>query len=125
MAQAHVSRVVLADLPGPGRDALASLIEGAPSVALAAQVSTLAELDIVLGEEPVDAVLLDDRLLRGGPQNAWQAVARLVVTGVDDDPAYTARAARIGALAWVAKEAADDVLIALLAHGPAGEALPH
>jgi DNA-binding NarL/FixJ family response regulator len=40
--------------------------------------------------------------------------ARLVVVGVDDDPAYLARARRIGAEAWVPKELADRLLPVLL-----------
>jgi DNA-binding NarL/FixJ family response regulator len=40
--------------------------------------------------------------------------SRLVVIGVDDDPAYTARARRIGAEAWVPKDRADELLPELL-----------
>jgi hypothetical protein len=39
---------------------------------------------------------------------------RVIVLGVDDDPAFAARATRLGADAWVAKERADEDLPALL-----------
>jgi DNA-binding NarL/FixJ family response regulator len=39
---------------------------------------------------------------------------RVIVLGVDDDPAFAARATRLGAAAWVAKERADEDLPALL-----------
>jgi hypothetical protein len=39
---------------------------------------------------------------------------RVIVVGVDDDPAFAARAHRLGAEAWVAKDRADDQLPALL-----------
>jgi DNA-binding NarL/FixJ family response regulator len=42
------------------------------------------------------------------------APVRVLVVGVDDDPAFAARARDLGADAWIAKDRADDELPALL-----------
>jgi DNA-binding NarL/FixJ family response regulator len=109
--------VVLADLPGPSRAALAGLIDTAPGLRLAAQVSTSAELDAAVIDQRPDVILLDDRLLRDGTLRASQFDPAVVITGVDDDPAYAQRARRTGAVAWVAKEQSDEMLEALRAAG--------
>jgi len=109
--------VIVADLPGPSRSALASLIAGSPGLALVTSVSSLPELRAALREGEPDVVLLDDRLLRGGGLRRWPFRSRLVITGVDDDPAYAARARQMGADAWIAKERVEALLDAL--HAPA------
>jgi DNA-binding NarL/FixJ family response regulator len=105
--------VLVADARGPSRTALAGLIAGTPGLALAATASTLAELVAALRSSEPDVVLLDDRLLRDGGLRAWPFAARLVITGMDDEPAYAARAREIGAAAWVAKERVDALIDAL------------
>jgi DNA-binding NarL/FixJ family response regulator len=61
-----------------------------------------------------DVVVVDERMFRNDAWTASVAGARLVVMGVDDDPAYPARARRIGAEAWVPKDRADTLLPAVL-----------
>jgi hypothetical protein len=34
----------------------------------------------------------------------------VIIVGVDDDPAFAARAVQLGAEAWIAKDRADDEL---------------
>jgi DNA-binding NarL/FixJ family response regulator len=118
MHRASDITIVLADLPGTSRRAVAGLIAATPGLALAGQASTLAELRAAVRDGRPDVVLLDDRLLRGGAWRTAAVGAPMVVTGVDDDPAYAARARRIGAAAWVAKDHVDDLLDALRAAVP-------
>ena len=68
------------------------------------------ELRDALEELRPDVLVIDDRLLRDGHVLPRQAGLRVIVVGVDDDPAYAARAERLGAVAWVAKERADLIL---------------
>jgi DNA-binding NarL/FixJ family response regulator len=114
MTNAADTRVVLADYPGVGRSALAVLISEAPGLALVAKASFREEIELALRETRPDVVVVDDRLLRDGAWTADDAGTRLVVMGVDDDPAYRARARRIGAEAWVPKDRADTLLPAVL-----------
>ena len=48
---------------------------------------------------------------RLGPHDA---ALQMIVFGVDDDPAFAARAHRLGAEAWVSKARADEELPALV-----------
>jgi DNA-binding NarL/FixJ family response regulator len=114
MTNAADTRVVLADYPGVGRSALAMLISDTPGLALVAKASFPEEIELTLRETRPDVVVVDDRLLRDGAWTAEDACTRLVVMGVDDDPAYPARARRIGAEAWVPKDRADALLPAVL-----------
>jgi DNA-binding NarL/FixJ family response regulator len=102
--------VVLADKPGAARTALAMLVSETPGLALAGVAATLDELRTILRDAHPDAVVVDDRLLRCNAPSADDLGARLVVIGVDDDPAYLARARRIGAEAWLPKERSDRLL---------------
>src|SRR5215218_7232802 len=102
--------VVLADPTGIARAALAMLVSETPGVELVGEAATLDELRAVIRDAHPDVVVIDDRLLRYDAVTADELGARLVVTGVDDDPAYLARARRIGAEAWVPKECADALL---------------
>ena len=66
-----------------------------------------------------DVLILDDRLVRAGDHvlaglGPQRGHVRVIVIGVDDDPAFAARARRLGADAWVAKDRADEELPALL-----------
>jgi len=114
MTDAADTRVVLADYPGVGRSALAVLISETPGLALVAKASIPEEIELALRETRADVVVVDDRLLRDGTWTADDTGTRLVVMGVDDDPAYPARARRIGAEAWVPKDRADALLPAVL-----------
>jgi DNA-binding NarL/FixJ family response regulator len=111
-------RVVLADVAGRPRRALAGLLAGLERVLLVAEVADRDELGAALRDTRPDVLLIDDRLLRDdnhvlagvGPH----AGVRVIVLGVDDDPAFSARARRLGAETWIAKDRAGDELPALL-----------
>jgi DNA-binding NarL/FixJ family response regulator len=106
--------VLLADVAGRPRRALASLISGLDHVTLVGEIGDRGELAAALLATGADVLLIDDRLLRN--QHAdLPADLRVIVLGVDDDPAFSARAHRLGAEAWVAKDRAGDELPALLA----------
>jgi DNA-binding NarL/FixJ family response regulator len=104
--------IALADLPGVSRDVLARIVAESPGLTLVSQSSTLEQLQTDLDATHPDVVVLDDRLLRTGDWRARDDV-RVVVIGLDDDPAYIARARRIGADAWIPKDRADLLLRAL------------
>lgn len=115
----HV-RVLLADREGAGRRALASTLRTVDGVVLAGEVGDRDDLESALRRTRADVLVIDDRLVRGG-DDALAALRRqttglrVLVLGVDDDPAYAARARRLGAEAWIAKDRADEMLMALLA----------
>jgi DNA-binding NarL/FixJ family response regulator len=106
--------VALADKPGIARAALATLISETEGLALVAEAATLDQLRAAVRDARPDVVVVDDRLLRDAALAAADLGARLVMTGVDDDPAYPARARRIGAEAWVPKDRADLLLPGIL-----------
>jgi len=113
------TRVLLADYPGPGGTAIATLVDGLRRATLVGTVVDPEQILHVLGDTEPDVVILDDRMLRDARWLAEGLPARLIVMGVDDDPAYRRRAERIGAETWLAKDRADAVLPALLADRPA------
>src|SRR5215207_1750731 len=100
MRNTPTTRVMLADRPGIGRSALATLVTETSGLALVANVSEVADIARVARETHPDVVVVDDRLLRDAGWSARNVDARLIVVGVDDDPGYVARARRIGAEAW-------------------------
>ena len=110
-------RVLLADVAGGARRAIAALVTSLAGVTLAGEVGSRNEVSGALRDTRADVLVIDDRLLRtGGPTaSAWPIGLRVIVLGMTDDPAYAARARRLGAEAWVAKERADDELRHLLA----------
>lgn len=108
------TRVLLADYAGPGRSAIATLLDRLPGTTLVADVHDPADLLPRTEETRPDVVIVDDRLLRNERWTADDLAARLIVVGMDDDPGYRRRAERLGAEAWVAKDRADVVLPALL-----------
>lgn len=108
-------RVVLADPPGPGRRAIAAVLGGLDDVILADVAGDDEELAVALRRCRPDVLVIDDRLL-GGHALEDLDTARLLVLGVDIDPGFAARAARLGAEAWIPKDRADEQLPALLAH---------
>jgi DNA-binding NarL/FixJ family response regulator len=113
-------RVAIADPASSARRALAALVGGIPGAQVVAEVGGRAQLGDVLRAARPDVLLIDDRLLSGaghvlqnlGPQP--EAIG-VVVLGLDDHPGFAARARRLGAQAWVAKDLAAEELPALLA----------
>jgi DNA-binding NarL/FixJ family response regulator len=112
-------RVLLADYAGPARRALAGLLRALDGVVLVGEVADRHELAAALRRTRADVLVIDDRLLsaddhvlaRLGPQRLG---VRIVVLGVVDDDGYAARAKRLGAEAWLAKDRAAESLPALL-----------
>jgi DNA-binding NarL/FixJ family response regulator len=111
--------VLLADFGGRSRTALADLIAGLDGVTLVGEVDRRDQIAGTLRRGDADVLIVDDRLLRDGepvlsrlgPRGAG---LRVIVLGMDDDPAFAARARRLGAEAWVAKDRAGDELPELL-----------
>lgn len=103
------ARVVLADMPGVSRSALALVIAESSSAELVG-VSDGPELIGALEQLRPDVLVIDERLLRDGRRLPRVAGLRVIVVGVDDDPAFAARAADQGAVAWLPKER-DDLLV--------------
>ena len=68
------------------------------------------ELAAVVAELRPDVLVIDDTLLRDGNPLPADDGLRVLVVGVDDNPAFAARAERLGAAAWIAKERADLLL---------------
>jgi DNA-binding NarL/FixJ family response regulator len=108
------TRVVLADYLGPGRAAIAALLDRLPGATVVGDVADPAEILPTVRATRPDVVIVDDRLLRHERWTADDLAARLIVVGMDDDPGYRSRAERFGAEAWIAKERADVVLPVLL-----------
>jgi DNA-binding NarL/FixJ family response regulator len=104
------TRVLLADLPGPGRAALATLIADVSGVALVGEAGDSESLDVLTRETLPDLVIVDDRLLEAAPEPP----PRTIAVGADDDPGFAARAERLGAIGWVRKDLADVLLPPLL-----------
>jgi DNA-binding NarL/FixJ family response regulator len=104
------TRVVLADLAGPGRDALATLLAEIPGVALVGEVGEPEALRSTISDARPDLLVVDDRLVG----EAAHTARRLIVVGADDDPGFAARAGRLGAIAWIPKDRADSLLPVLL-----------
>ena len=117
MDQPAPTTVLLADLPGVGRTALATLLRDTPGVTLMAKLADPHLVGPAVDEFRPDVVIVDDRLLRDEPGIARDLGVRLIVVGVDDDPGFAARARHIGAEAWVPKDDADAILPVLLSPG--------
>ena len=110
-------RVLLADVAGAARRAIAALVTSLAGVTLAGEVGSRGEVPDALRETGADVLVIDDRLLRpdGRAWSEWPSALRVIVLGMADEPAFAARAHGLGAEAWVAKERADDDLRNLLA----------
>ncbi|HEX5900495.1 MAG TPA: hypothetical protein VFY32_13915 [Solirubrobacteraceae bacterium] len=104
------ARVLLADVPGAGRRAIAALLRSLPDVVLAAEVGSADELARERLRTAPDVVVIDDRLLAAAGPALGHADVAVIVMGLDDDPSYARRALRLGATAWIAKEHADEQL---------------
>jgi DNA-binding NarL/FixJ family response regulator len=108
-------RVLLADREGSARRALVSTLKGIDGVELTGEVGNRADLPDALLRTRSEVLVIDDRLLRGHDDVLAELPAlRVLVLGVDDDPAFAARARRLGAEAWIAKDRADEQLATLL-----------
>ena len=92
------TRVLLIDKPGFSKDVIAALIADQPDTQLVCDAP--------------DVVIIDDRELAGALDSLDREIP-VIVLGADDDPAYAARARRIGAH-WVAKDAAATDLPRIL-----------
>lgn len=92
------TRVQLIDKPGFSHDVIAWVIAEQPGAEL-------------VSDAP-DVIVVDDRLFAEAIGPATKDVD-IVVLGADDDPAYAARAARLGAQ-WIPKESAQTLLPPLL-----------
>ena len=105
---------MLADDAGFSRTALADALSATPGIELVAVIADGAALRDALARLRPDILVIDDRVLgrdRGLPRNAGP---RVIVIGVDDDPAYAARAVRAGAAAWVPKDRIDLLVAEIL-----------
>jgi DNA-binding NarL/FixJ family response regulator len=100
-------RVLLADLAGAGRRAVAKVLHELPCVDLVAEVATAAEIARELRRSAPDVLVIDDRVV--GLLGPRDAELPIVVMGLDDDPSFALRAQRLGA-PWIAKELADELL---------------
>ena len=113
-------RVLLADREGAARRALAGLLKSLPRVAMVAEAGTREEIAAAMRRMRPDVLVIDDRLVMGSGSHVLAGTGpvpgpvRVIVVGVDDDPAFAARARRLGAEAWIAKDRADDQLPAFL-----------
>jgi DNA-binding NarL/FixJ family response regulator len=110
IASQRPTRVLLADVSGAGRRAVAALLRSLPGIVLVGEVGTPEELARERRRAAPDVVVIDDRLLAVpglGPRDADRPV---IVVGVDDDPSFARRAKRLGATDWIAKERADELL---------------
>ena len=103
-------RVLLADVAGAGRRAIATLLRSLPGIALVAEAGDLEELARERRRTAPDVIVIDDRLLAASGLGPRDADLPLIVVGIDDDPSFARRAQRLGATAWIAKEHAGDLL---------------
>ncbi|HEX7298296.1 MAG TPA: hypothetical protein VF257_04770 [Solirubrobacteraceae bacterium] len=103
-------RVLLADVAGAGRRAVAGVLRALPGIELVTEIGTVDELAGELGRSASDVLVIDDRLLTGLGLGPLEAGLPVIVIGLDDDPSFARRAERLGAAAWVAKERADELL---------------
>jgi DNA-binding NarL/FixJ family response regulator len=103
-------RVLLADVSGAGRRAIATLLRSLPGIALVAEAGDLEELAHERRRTAPDVIIIDDRLLAASGLGPRDADLLLIVVGLDDDPSFARRAQRLGATAWIAKEHAGDLL---------------
>lgn len=117
MASASPDRhvhVLLADRPGAARRAIAGVLHGLPTVAAVSEVSTSDDLGRELIRTGADVVIIDDRLLSRSRIDLHDASLPIIVVGLDDDPGFALRARQLGAMAWVPKERADELLPGVL-----------
>ena len=107
-------RILLADVAGPGRRAIAAVLRALPGVELVGELGAGDEIARAVARTSPDALVIDDRLVGGFALGPREAAFPVVVVGLDDDPSFARRADRLGAVAWIAKERADELLAAEL-----------
>ena len=112
-SEPHQLRILIADRPGPARSALASMLSALDDVVVVGAEGSTAGLRAALRTHRPDVLVVDDRMLNDW-REPYDVNVQLVVVGVDDDPAYAARAARRRAVAWLPKECAGDEIVAVL-----------
>jgi DNA-binding NarL/FixJ family response regulator len=112
-----VTRVLLADEAGFSRIALANALAETPGVELVSVMDDAPALRDALARLRPDVLVIDDRLLGRNRRLPLDAGPHVIVIGVDDDPAYAARATRSGAVAWVPKDRVDLLLAAIFESG--------
>jgi DNA-binding NarL/FixJ family response regulator len=105
-------RVLLADREGFARDAIASLVRELDGVLLVGEIDERAGIEQAVLDSGAHVLVVDDRMV--GETLADLGV-RVLVLGLDDEPAYAARAERLGAEAWIVKQDAVEQLPELLA----------
>lgn len=103
-------RVLFADVSGAGRRAIAALLRSLPDVVLVGEAGTTEELARESRRTAHDAIVIDDRLLAAPGLGPRDADVPVIVVGLDDDPSFARRARRLGAMTWIAKERADELL---------------
>ena len=108
------NRVLLADVAGAGQRAVAALLRSLPDTVLVSEPLSAEALASELRSSAPDVVVIDDRLLGAVASAPRDADVPMIVVGVDDDPSFARRARRYGAVAWIPKERADELLPDLL-----------
>jgi DNA-binding NarL/FixJ family response regulator len=103
-------RVLFADVSGAGRRAIAALLRSMPGVVLVAEAGTAEDLARESRRTAPDAIVIDDRLLNAPGLGPRDADVPVIVVGLDDDPSFARRARRLGAMTWIPKERADELL---------------
>jgi DNA-binding NarL/FixJ family response regulator len=106
--------VLLADKVGFSRTALAGALDGTTGLELMAVMDDGPALRDAVARLRPDVLVIDDRLVGRLRLLPLVPGLRAVVIGIDDDPAYAARAKNAGAVAWVPKDRVDLLLAAIL-----------
>ena len=112
-------RVMLADVHGIARSAIAALLQSLDGVELVGEAGARHDLAAALRRGRPEVLILDERLL-GSAEHVLSGLGprsqpvRVIVIGMDDDPVFAERARQRGAYAWVAKDRAADDLPSLL-----------
>ena len=111
-----LTRLVLADPSTRARLALADSLGDLGWLEVMAAAEDGRALAAAVGDRIPDVLVIDDRLLAGDAASFPRLDVHIgvIVLGMDDDPAFAARAARQGAVAWLAKERAAEELPGLL-----------
>jgi DNA-binding NarL/FixJ family response regulator len=104
------TRVLFADVAGAGRRAVAALLRSLPGIVLVAEAGSSEELSREQRRAAPDVIVIDDRLLGACALAPRDADVPVIVMGLDDDPSFARRARRLGAMDWIAKERADELL---------------
>jgi two-component system response regulator DesR len=112
-------RVLLADREGAVRNSIEDVLRRLASVSCVGVVGSRDDLASAVRRTRPDVLVIDDRLLAAGDHVLVRSgplakPLRVIVVGVIDEPAFAARALRLGAEAWIAKDRADEELAQLM-----------